>query len=68
MAQIDHLLSPATVEELIDTLRYLDREFARFGQIDATNMRHVTAALALVDFDKPAASPLRDSSQQIAAE
>lgn len=49
-----HMLSPDTVAEIVDTLRYLDREFIRHGEIDAINMRHVEAALALVDADQRA--------------
>ncbi len=42
-------LSPATIRELVDTLRSLDREHRHGFAIDAINMRHVSKALARVD-------------------
>ena len=48
-------LKPATVEELVDTLRYLKREFDKQNYLDKINMRHVRAALDMVDHDQAAA-------------
>ena len=44
-------LSERTVAELVDTLRYIEREFDRGFRIDAQNIEHVRKALALVDVE-----------------
>ena len=48
-------LKPATVEELVDTLRYLKREFDRNNFLDKINMRHVRKVLDMVDHDQASA-------------
>ena len=45
-------LSPETLAECVNTLRYLEAEFRQHGTIDLVNMRHVTAALAMVEADQ----------------
>lgn len=42
-------LSPDTVAEALNVLRYLQVEFGLRGTIDHINMRHVTAALSQID-------------------
>ena len=48
-------IKPATVEELVETMRYLKREFDKQNYLDKINMRHVRAALDMVDHDQAAA-------------
>ena len=44
-------LSPATIRECVDTLRYLAAEYGR-GPIGAVEMRHVLDALAKVNAEQ----------------
>lgn len=55
-------IKPATVQEMVDTLRYLKREFDRYQHLDATNVRHIRAALAMVEHDQAAALYAKVSS------
>lgn len=41
-----------TVENCLDTLAYLRKEFIDYGKIDMINMAHVERALALVEADR----------------
>lgn len=50
-------LSPDTLAECVNTLRYLAAEQRANGGIDLVNMRHVTAALARVESEINDASP-----------
>lgn len=64
-------LKPETVEELIDTLSYIRREFERNERLDETNMVHVRRALRMVDHDRAAAfvaEVAHPHSRQMAAE
>ena len=57
-------LSPETLAECINTLRYLDAEFRQYGTIDLVNMRHVTAALARVEAETArAAAPIKQAAE-----
>ena len=38
------LMKPGPVQEALDTLEYLIREFDQYGAVDAINMRHAREA------------------------
>ena len=45
-------IKPATVQEMVDALRFIDREFTRYKHVDDVAMRRVKRALAAVDRDQ----------------
>ncbi len=45
-------LTPETVAELVETLRYLKREFDQGFRLDSVNMLHVERALARVEIEQ----------------
>lgn len=57
MQDIISRLSPETIGAMLSTLTYLDEERKDGHQIDATNMEHVTSALAKVDADLARSRP-----------